>query len=62
MFRPLSAIFRGLYTVEYDVVVKQYAVNYTFVGCHYQIEIGECLLSFRAESLVFQFTIQKRKD
>jgi hypothetical protein len=27
-----------------------------------QIEIGECLLSFCAESLVFQFTIQKRKD
>jgi hypothetical protein len=27
-----------------------------------EIEIGECLLSFRAESLVFQFTIQKRKD
>ena len=24
MFRPLWAIFRELYTVEYDLVVKQY--------------------------------------
>ena len=27
MFRPLWAIFRELYTVECDLVVKQYAVN-----------------------------------
>ena len=27
-----------------------------------QIEVGECLLSFGAESCVFQFAIQKFKD
>jgi hypothetical protein len=27
-----------------------------------QIEVRECLLSFGAESLVFQFAIQKFKD
>jgi len=27
-----------------------------------QIEFGECLLSFGAESFVFQFAIQKYKD
>ena len=27
-----------------------------------QIEVGECLLSFGAESFVFQFIIQKGKD
>jgi hypothetical protein len=27
MFRPLWAIFRELYTVEYDPVVKQYVVR-----------------------------------
>jgi hypothetical protein len=27
MFRPFWAIFRELYTVEYDLVVNQHAVN-----------------------------------
>jgi hypothetical protein len=27
-----------------------------------QIEVGECLLQFGAESFVFQFAIQKYKD
>ena len=30
--------------------------------CNRQIEVGECLLSFGAESFVFQFAIQKSKD
>jgi hypothetical protein len=35
---------------------------YNWLKYKMKFEIGECLLSFRAESLVFQFTIQKRKD
>jgi len=27
-----------------------------------QIEVGECVLSFGAESFVFQFAVQKFKD
>jgi hypothetical protein len=47
---------KGKLSAGYDEI-PEYLIN----ECIKYI-IGECLLSFRAESLVFQFTIQKRKD
>ena len=44
------------------ILICTVVVLYCFVVCVWQIEVRECLLSFGAESVVFQVAIQKLKD
>ena len=50
MFRPLWAIFRELYTVEYDLVVKQCAVSIKQYVVRYLL-LNVAALCFRSRSV-----------